>query len=358
MNPNAQTYMIIALILSLLLCGLAWADESDLIWSTFLGGSGTDNGLDIALDDLGNVCITGWTQSFDFPTTAGSFDPTYNSGDDVFVTKLNSEGNALIYSTLMGGSDLDGGYGIAVDDFGNAYVTGVTKSADFPTTALAFDTTHNGAGWLDVFAVKLNPAGNVLEYATFLGGEVMDRGFAIVLDDDGNAYVTGESKSTDFPTTVSAYDPTQNGDGDVFITKLNSTGSTLEYSTFLGGNGTEAGKSIEVDESGYACLSGFTASVGFPFTCGAFDTTYNGGSADAFVAKLDPTGSVLDYCTFLGGSGFERGVDMALNDEGNVYATGLYLFIQLSHHHWSFRPHTQWRRGYLCGQVKPYGKRS
>ena len=173
------------------------------------------------------------TYSSDFPTTAGAYDTSHNGLSDVFITKLNSAGNGLIYSTFLGGTSYDYGYGIALDTLGNAYITGDAYSSDFPTTAGAYDTSHNGLS--DVFVTKLNSAGNELIYSTFLGGTLADIGYGIALDTLGNAYITGYTESSDFPTTAGAYDTSLNGAFDVFFTKLNSAGNGLIYSTFLGG---------------------------------------------------------------------------------------------------------------------------
>ncbi len=175
---------------------------TDLVYSTFLGGG---RGHAIAIDGAGNAYITGETVLSDFPTTPGAFDTTFNGGGDVFVTKLNADGSALIYSTFLGGEDTDVGWAIAIDGSGNAYITGQTSSSDFPTTPSAFDTTYNG-GVRDVFVTKLNTSGSALVYSTFLGGNGGDRGTAIAIDGSGNAYITGltnpyYSYPSDFPVT-------------------------------------------------------------------------------------------------------------------------------------------------------------
>ena len=194
-----------------------------LVYSTFLGGVRNDQGRDITVDASGNAYVTGFTDSVDFPTTIGAFDTTHDGNGDVFVTKLNPAGSALVYSTFLGGSSRDFGFGIAVDTSGSAYVTGNSFSSNFPTTIGAFDTTHNGN--FDVFVAKLNPSGSALVYSTFVGGDSLDEGHDIALDASGNAYVTGPTFSSDFPTTVGAFDTTFNGEVDAFVTKLNPSGS-------------------------------------------------------------------------------------------------------------------------------------
>jgi hypothetical protein len=293
-----------------------------LSYSTYLGGSFQDEGAGIALDGAGGAYVTGPTTSSDFPTTAGAFDETHNGNFDSFVTKLGPTGATLTYSTLLGGSDFDEGSGIAVDISGAAYVTGATGSTDLPTTPGAFDQTHNGSG--DVFVAKLGLTGATLVYSTFLGGSGFeDGGFAIAVDGAGAAYVTGSTvdAATDFPTTAGSFDQTHNGDFDSYATKLSPTGATLAYSTLLGGSSGETGRGITVDGAGAAYLIGSTDSTDFPTTPGAFDQTHNGGF-DVFVTKLGPTGAALGYSTFLGGSGGDFGHGIAVDSVRAAYVTG------------------------------------
>ena len=215
----------------------------------------------------------------------------------------------LSYSTYLGGTGLDQSYGIAVDAAGNAYVTGTTDSADFPTTTGAFQTTSGGG--YDAFVTKLNPTGTALVYSTYLGGTSVDFGEHIAVDRAGNAYVTGYTTSTNFPTTVGAFQTTSGGGYDAFVTKLNPTG-TVVYSTYLGGSGDEIGWGIAVDTAGYAYVTGQTDSTDFPTTTGAFQTT-SGGGYDAFVTKLNPTGTALVYSTYLGGTLNDWGDDIAVD---------------------------------------------
>jgi hypothetical protein len=235
----------------------------------------------------------------------------------VFVTKLNPSGSALLYATYLGGTEFEEGFAIAVDPIGNAYVTGLTASADFPTTPGAFDTTFNGSNG-NVFVTKINPTGSAMVYSTHLDGEF---GLGIAVDSAGNAYVTGDTFSPTFPTTAGAFDTTYNGGGDAFVTKLDPSGSTLVYSTYLGGSSFERGHGIAVDSAGSAYVTGFVTSLDFPTTPGAFDTTFN-GVHDAFVAKLDPSGSALVYSTYLGGSDQDIAWGIAIDSAGNAYVTG------------------------------------
>jgi hypothetical protein len=255
-----------------------------LVYSTYLGGSVREQSFGIALDASGNAYVTGETDSSNFPITTGAFQTTSGGSGDTFVTKLNPTGAALVYSTYLGGNDFEQGGGIAVDTPGNAYVTGATQSADFPTTAGAFQTTNPGT--LVAFVTKLDPTGTALVYSTYLGGIGFSESFGIATDAAGNAYVTGGA-GADFPTTAGAFQTTFGGGVDAFVTKLNPTGAALVYSTYLGGNGEEEGVRIALDAlpSPNAYVTGFTYSANLPTTAGAFQTTFGDGS-DAFVAQI------------------------------------------------------------------------
>ena len=200
---------------------------SALIYSTYLGGSNYDFVNDIAIDPSGNAYVTGWTLSTDFPITPGAFQTSPNGVEDGFVTKLNPTGSALVYSTYLGGGY---GNGIAVDTSGNAYVTGTTGSADFPITLSAFQTSLNGES--DAFITKLNPAGSALLYSTYLGGSSSDISVGIAVDTSSNAYVTGTTDSTDFPTTPGAFQTSLNGPRNAFVAKLQT--SSNQFMSFLG----------------------------------------------------------------------------------------------------------------------------
>jgi hypothetical protein len=268
-----------------------------LAYSTLLGGSDSDEGAGIAVDSAGAAHVTGSTLSTDLPTTAGAFDTAENGGEDAFVTKLNPAGTGLAYSTFLGGSSNDFGLGFAIDSAGAAYVTGVTISADFPTTVGAFDTTLDGSA-ADGFVTKLSQAGSRLAYSTYLGGTSGDAGFGVAVDSTGAAYVTGETLSTNFPTTASAFDTSLGGARDAFVAKLGPTGTRLAYSTYLGGSSVDdLGEGIAVDSAQTAYVTGTTDSRDFPTTTGAFDTSYNGGDLDAFVTKVGTAGPgpVLDH---------------------------------------------------------------
>ena len=242
--------------------------------------------------------LTGWSTSTDFPTSADAVDTTRTGLEDVFVTVLDASG-AIDYSTYLGGGGQDQGFAIASDGSGGAYVTGVTVSSDFPTTAGAFDLTASAFG--DAFVTKLDAGGTgSLVYSSYLGGSLGAFGQGIAVDPEGNAYVTGRTQSADFPATAGAFDTSQNGGDDAFVTVLNAAGSSLVYSTFLGGGGGDLALAIAVNAAGEAYVAGMSDSS-FPTTPGAFDSTSD-INGDAFVARLDATGSGLVFATLLGGN--------------------------------------------------------
>ena len=255
-----------------------------LVYSTYLGGSDDDEGAGIAIDGSGNAYITGLATSSNFPTTPGAFQTVYGGTQEAFITKLNPGGTALVYSTFLGGTGGDQGYGIAVDGSDNAYIAGVTGSFDFPTTFGAFQTVFGG-GRSDAFITKLNSVGTGLIYSTYLGGTSGDSGKGIVIDSSGNAYIAGATQSSNFPTTSGAFQRVLVGVQNAFITKLNSAGSALLYSTYLGGSDIDLGNGVAIDSSNNIYVTGSTNSPDFPTTAGAFQTTFT-GSDSAFIAKF------------------------------------------------------------------------
>ncbi len=289
---------------------------SALIYSTYLGGSAFDFGQGIAVDSSGNAYVTGETSSTNFPTANAIQTRFGGANTDAFVAKLNAAGSALVYSTYLGGNGQDYGTGIAVDSSGNAYVTGETLSTDFPT-ANAFQASF-GAG--KAFVTKFNAAGSALVYSTYLGGSSGDRGQGIAVDSSGNAFVTGWTRSTDFPTANSFQARNGGGLGDVFVTKFNASGSALVYSTYLGGSGQDISEGIAVDSFGNACVTGYTESTDFP-TANAFQARYGGGG-DGFVTEFNAAGSTPVYSTYLGGSGVDQGSGVAVDSSGSAYVTG------------------------------------
>jgi hypothetical protein len=226
----------------------------------------------------------------------------------------------LEYSTYIGGTNAEVGNEVVVDTAGNAIITGYTKSTNFPTTAGAKDITYNGGNY-DVFVFKLNPDGSKPIFSTFIGGGNEERGYDIDIDSTGNTYITGFTQSSDFPTTASGYDTSHNGNSDVFVFKLNSNGSTLIYSTFIGDINAETGWGITIDSLGNAFVTGNTGSLNFPTTIGAYSTSKTGNS-DIFVLKLNQTGSKLLYSTYIGGSSFNYGISIDVDSNGNAFITG------------------------------------
>jgi len=296
-------------------------DGSKLLYSTFIGGEGEDRGTGIALDEDNNSYLTGHTNSTDFPTTPGCFDDSFdgNGQPDAFVVKLDQNGSGFVYSSFVGGSDDEGGIGLAVDAGGVAHVTGATRSQDFPTTGGCFDDAHNGD--YDVFVFGMNPNGSRLVYSSFVGGGDKDRADGIALDSLGRACVVGYTLSGDFPTTPGAYDGSHNGKMDVVSFKLDRDGKTLLYSTFIGGSEDDYGKGIAVDARDTVYVAGYGFSQDYPLVPGA-DEPIHGELRDIFLTVLDPDGSSLSYSTKLGGSDMDFGWDVAVGGNGRVYVAG------------------------------------
>jgi hypothetical protein len=302
------------------------ASGDALVYAGYIGGVVYDAIYGIAVDDSGNAYVTGATGSdqLSFPIQ-GSLDPTFNGVEDAFVAKVNPTGEALIYAGYIGGSDWDWGMAIAVDAAGNAYVTGRTKStaATFPVK-IGPDLTHNGGD--DAFIARVNPSGSGLDYAGYIGGVGEDYARAIAVDDTGNAYITGETASTQnsFPVTLGPDLTYNGGEKDAFVAKVSTTGATLVYAGYIGGIGGDFGYGIAVDAANSAYIVGFTYSNQdtFPVTSGPL-STYNGGDRDAFVAKVNASGSGLDYAGFIGGLGIDYGAAIAVDGDGNAYITGI-----------------------------------
>ena len=303
-----------------------------VVYSTYLGGGGTDEGQGIAVDGAGQAYVIGDTSSADFPTepSPGAYDSTNGGSTDAFVAKLNAAGTALVYSTYIGGGSFEVGSGIAVDGAGQAYLTGTTASADFPTEPSpgAYDTTPGSTFAPDAFVTKLNAAGTALVYSTYLGESGQEQGNGIAVDAAGQAHVTGSTTSTNFPTEPSpgAYDETGGTLISAFVTKFNAAGTALVYSTYLGGSdGGDAGSGIALNRAGQAFVTGSTDSTDFPTepSPGAYDETQGGTfNLDAFVTKFNAAGTALDYSTYLGGADQDVGNGIAVDGIGQAYVTG------------------------------------
>jgi hypothetical protein len=287
-----------------------------------LSGTDSEKGLGIAVDNSGNAYVTGFTRSLNFPT-ANAAQPANHGTADIFVSKLNASGTALIYSTYLGGSDLDVASGIATDNAGDVYITGYTASTNFPVSPGALQSSLKGVAY-DAFVTKLGPSG-ALQYSTYLGGSDLDTANAIAVDAIGNAYVAGYTCSTDFPA-MAAFQVSLNGAAggcfagwDAFVSKVNINGSSLLYSTYFGGNDKDQANGIAVDSHGRASITGFTRSANLPTT--GFQLSAYKGATDAFVARFTSSGW-LDYSTFLGGSDDDEGAAIAVDSSGALYATG------------------------------------
>ncbi len=334
-----------------------------LVYLTYLGGTADDTASAVAVDAAGNAYITGCTTSTDFPTAGTPFQPHFaGSGGqailvfgDAFVAKLDPTGSALIYSTYLGGEADDFGAAIAIDSAGNAYVAGGTRSYQFPVTSGAYQPRLAGVGGEplksccnlplldpgDAFVTKLNPTGSQLIFSTYVGGTLDDVALAIAVDATNNVYIGGYTISTNFPTTTGAYQRTFGGSeqqneffifGDGFITKLNPSGTALVYSTYFGGYGDDNVTSLAIDAAGNAYLTGSTSTPNWQTSAGAFQPAYGGYGilpytieqlvGDAYVAKLNPTGTALLYMSYLGGNANDGGTGIAIDSAGNAYVTG------------------------------------
>jgi len=328
-----------------------------LLYSTYLGGVAISNtlheqgdyGKSIVVDAYGNAYVTGYTYSTDFPITSGAFQkgniPAELHYPTGFVTKLNPGGTGLVYSTFLGGSLLDELTAIAIDSSGDAFISGISFSADFPTTSGALQSINKSYGdqGFNAVVTKMNPTGSALIYSTYLGGANSDGSTLggiywtdpIVVDKSGNAYVGGFTTSGDFPVTSGAYQATNHGIFNITVSKLNPAGSALLYSTYLGGSTNSVVEGLGVDSLGNAYVAGYTSDTDFPVTTGAFQKvnkadTNTDISPDAnqngFVSKLNPIGTALLYSTYLGGTtgpwGGDQVYDLAVDSSGDAYVTG------------------------------------
>ena len=311
-----------------------------LTYSSRLGGTNSDIGSAIAVDAGGNVYVMGTTSSFDFPVVnqiSGACNAGCVSSFTVaFITKINALGNAIVYSSRVGGSTFDEGFGVSVDSAGNAYLAGLTQSADFPRlnqiAGACAGTCGTGTGQYDAFVTKINPAGNALVYSSLIGGSNNDFASAIAVDGSGNAYLTGTSNSTDFPqinpipgacvgTCGTGSFPT-----DAFAVEVNAAGNALVYSSNLAGSAFTQGRGIAVDGMGNAYVTGLTQSADFPrvnqIVAACPGTCGTGANTDGFVTKINARGISLGYSSVFGGSGSDTGSAIAVNNSGNAYLTG------------------------------------
>lgn len=294
--------------------------DPTLTYSTFLGGSGMEEGFAIAVDSQGNAYVTGATSSTDFPVVNPLYPPSSNG--DLFVTKINPDASAIVYSTYIGGESSDVGFGIAVDATGSAYVTGESLSFTFPTVN-AYQPEHAGypSYNFDAILLKINPAGTALVYSTFLGDLSDDEARDVTVDSQGSAYITGHTLSVLFPL-ANPFQPSLRGIQDGFVTKFSPDGSALVFSTYLGGStDLDYSNSIAIDSQGGVYVAGFTGATDFPMHNPIQPT--NHGNGDTFITKFNPSGTSLAYSTYLGGSDNDiQYSGLAVDPSGNAYVSG------------------------------------
>jgi hypothetical protein len=324
-EPGSRTFRFVSFEIAAYDPSQPLVIDPTLVYGTFLGGS--DNASigtgKLAVDRTGNAYLTGYTLSAQFPTK-NPVQATPLGRLAAFVAKLDSSGQ-IVYATYVGGSPVgDKGGAIAVDSAGHAYVVGSTLSRDFPTVSAVQPNFGGGTGFGDAFILKLSPDGSALVYSTYLGGKGDDAAFGVAVDSSGNAYVCGSTASENFPTT-NAVQPKYGGGGnllagDVFIAKMNSTGTALIFSTYLGGSNDDRASAIMLDEQGSAYVGGLTASDDFP-TKSPFQPNRAGGN-DGFLAKLSPTGDTLVFSSYIGGSAHDQIASIALRPDGDIYLAG------------------------------------
>lgn len=299
------------------------ADGSLLSWSTYVGGTGMDMGLGIALDADNNPIVAGPTNSTDFPVTLGAADIGHNGGYDMFMFKLSAGGASLLWGTYLGGDGeewhTDQGFlGLDVDSSFNPVLSGSTHSDDFPVTPFAFNTSPNGSE--DIFVTKLSGDGSQILWSTYFGGVSDDRTFDMVLDESDNVVFCGSTASVDLPTSIGALDPFYNGDRDGFVAALSPSGEELLLGTFLGGGQIDQCIGVSAHPSGI-CVTGMTESPDFPITTDAYDESHNGGR-DVFITDLNPSVTGLNWSSYMGGSGSDQGWNISAAPDGHMYVAG------------------------------------
>jgi hypothetical protein len=298
-----------------------------IVYSTLLGGGGFDSGSAVTFGADGSIYVAGYTQSVDFPASAGQ---APGGPGDAFVTKFTPDGAEVVYSAYLGGSGTDAAGGIGVDSAGRVIVSGYTDSSDFPVPG-GFQTTL--AGKTDAFVARLNSTGTVVEYGTYLGGVDSDGATRMTLDANEDIYVTGYTSSADFPTSQNAVQPAFRGDYDAFAVKIAKANGSLVFSTYIGGRDGDSGSGIQVDSEGSVYVGGSTDSGDFPvgttlprnpndLFVALVDTFQGGRFGDAFITKLTPDGSDRIYSTYIGSSGSDSGADIAVDRDGFCYLTG------------------------------------
>ena len=288
---------------------------TQLVFSTFLGGAAVDYAQGLALDSSDNIYVVGFTDSTNFPVK-NAFQATSGGGQDAWVAKIASSGTTLDYSTYLGGAQDDSAQAVGIGSSGDVYVAGDTYSANFPVKS----SLQAYGGGDDAFVTELNPSGSALVFSTYLGGSGDDRASALHLDGSGDIYIVGSTTSANFPT-VNAFQPTYGGNTDAFVTKLTPSGSSIGFSSYLGGSGLDQAQALTIDSSNNLYIVGFTASTDFP-TLDPTQPTLGGGDGDAFLAKMSGNGSTLLFSTYFGGSDDDRATGVAVDAQNNIYVVG------------------------------------
>ena len=294
------------------------ADGSELLYVAIIGGSSDEEARALVVDGKGQATVVGVTKSSNFPVTNGVVGSVRSGGADAFALQLDATGRQLNWATYLGGSGDDAAHGVALAEGGSTLIVGSTRSNDFPTSNFAMQEKHGGGR--DGFALRLDGSGRLLLYSTYLGGARDDQAYDVAMDSMGNAYVVGETDSPDFPVSDAALDMRKSS-GDAFVTKLGMAGDTIVYSTFLGGDGDEVARAIGLDSRDRVWVAGSTTGLGFPVTENAMQPL-PGGAGDGFAARLSISGSKLEYATYIGGSGQDEVLDLALDTFDSPWFTG------------------------------------
>jgi len=351
---RGRKIILAALLLVMIAVVPVVAEVNELKYSTYFGGSGQGLIYGISLDSSKNIYICGKTNG-GLPIVNG-YQSTYGGSTDAYVAKLSPDGSTILFSTYLGGSGLDQANGIALDPSGNIYITGTTKSTNFPIrNPLQASRAGTGDSSADAFVTKLDPTGSVI-YSTYLGGTgTSDWGWAISADSSGDAYITGLTNSADFPV-INAAQSVSGGGVDTFVTKINPDGSAYGYSTYLGGSGTDGSSSytmrIKSDSAGDAYVAGYTTSTNFP-VLNAIQSVSGGGN-DAFIAKYSSSGSKV-YATYLGGSSLERATGIAIDDQGAAYVTGYVTSSNFPVTSGAYQPAISGTQDYFISKINPSG---
>lgn len=325
--------------------------DPDIEWSYYVGGAGNDYGYSVALDASGDIYVAGVTSSPNFPVSVPpGAQGAFGGKIDVFVVKLNSTGDTILYSTFLGGDEDDCAFGLALDAAGNAHVAGYTRSANFPT-ANAFQNSYGG-GHSDAFAAKISTDGRALLYSTYIGGADEDVARAIALASGSQAALTGYTRSANFPT-VSALQSSNAGAEDAFVLRLNAGGGALLHSTYLGGAGADYGEAIAVDRFGAAHVAGSTESANFPVH--QAEQSAKKAFDDAFAAKLAPSGDALTFSTYLGGDDSDFARTVSLDRWGNMYVAGFTRSLNFPTLN-PFQPSNAGGDDAFLARLKPNGK--